>query len=90
MPTTRRPVNRYAARGVQLTATLRELLLRGWTAPVPPDGHGDDPFEEFFLSDEDFAALWREHRSALLQEWTRRCGQGRPWAAERFEKDTIQ
>jgi hypothetical protein len=60
-----------------LTRNVVEVLLGGWGAPViePSD------FAEF---DSDLPALWRTHRALLLQEWRRRGGTGRPWAAEQF------
>ena len=43
-----------------------------------------DGFVEFLPpSRADIAALWRQHRAALLEEWRRRGGQGAPWC-ERF------
>lgn len=34
----------------------------------------------------DMAAVWREHREALMVEWQRRGGIGEPWAAKQFDQ----
>ncbi len=95
MPTTRRPVNRYAHRGLELTAEHIDILLLGWSAPEPEGGYGPNHkrFDVFFMQwPADWLALWQQHKDLVLEEWARRGGSGPCWAQREFEstEGTIQ
>src|SRR4051794_39195102 len=88
MPTTRRPVNRYANRGLELTAEHLDILMLGWSAPEPEGGYGPNHkrFDVFWLAwPADWLALWQQHRALVLEEWKRRGGQGFTFAEQVFE-----
>ena len=85
MPTKRRARSRYPRVELTLSPTIREVLLCGWSAPVPPDGAGDDQFAIFELSVDDLAALWRANRLKLKDIWLRRGETGPTFAERCFE-----
>jgi len=75
-----------------LALELTDWLLDGQTrsgaaiAELEAQGIAYDAFIEFDTPGPDFRGLWQQHRAWLLEEWTRRGGAGRPWAA-RFDSD---
>lgn len=76
---------------VALRLELVDWLLEGHCRrpderdPLRRDGVYDG-FLEFDTPGPDLPALWRAHRTALLDEWARRGGRGRPWAAKQFDR----
>jgi hypothetical protein len=82
----RRPRRAFVAQESAFGALSHEtadVLLDGFGGP-PKDYSGNprsDPFQAFEIN---LGEAWRAHRAALLAEWRRRKGRGKPWAA-RFD-----
>jgi hypothetical protein len=72
----------------ELFPELVELLLHGWRGDgrQAPETDEGDPFRIFDYHDRELAALWRQHRAALMREWRRRGLDGQPWAAEQYDQ----
>jgi hypothetical protein len=89
--------NRLATRSTTaapLNAALIDFFLLGWDGV---DRHaaaarGDEDYNWLLpweLTDEEAAALWRSHRTWLMQEWKRRGGKGQPWGVEGYENGNV-
>ena len=86
-------IRRRPSAAVPRLEVIDWLLLGGplandETDPLRSEGSGYDSFLEFTdeLDESDLAALWRQHRRALLDEFRRRGLPGEPWGA-RFDRD---